>query len=159
TISYAPSLTVLAALRSQAPPEKAQPAAVFALANPPVAKSAVGEGVEGESFELQSLPFAVSEAKSIFRFGARDSEIWVGPQASARRIKGKELRRFGVLHFATHALLSSRTPTRSALLLAGDRDGENGLLQAREIYRLRLASDLVTLSACQTARGRVLPGE
>src|SRR5262249_40465538 len=40
-----------------------------------------------------------------------------------------------------------------------DRDGENGLLQAREIYRLRLASDLVTLSACQTARGRVLPGE
>jgi CHAT domain-containing protein len=32
-------------------------------------------------------------------------------------------------------------------------------LQAREIYHLTLASDLVVLSACQTARGRLLAGE
>jgi CHAT domain-containing protein len=159
TISYAPSLTVLKALRSGAPPEKEQPAAVFALANPPITNQAFGEGADGESYQLHSLPFAVREAKSIFRFGTRGSEIWLGSQASEKRIKGKDLRRFGVLHFATHALLSSRSPTRSALLLAGDREGENGLLQAREIYRMRLASDLVTLSACQTARGRILPGE
>jgi CHAT domain-containing protein len=161
TVSYAPSLTALAQLRSHTPdaPGSGQPVAVFALADPTIARPAGGEGVDGETFDLQALPFAGSEARSIFRFGGQGSEIWLGPDASERRIKSRDLRRFGVLHFATHALLSNRAPTRSALVLAGDRAGENGLLQAREIYRMRLASDLVTLSACRTARGHLLPGE
>jgi CHAT domain-containing protein len=160
TISYAPSVTALAALHAEPlrrEPET-KPAAVFALGNPPIGKTPAGVVSDGESFDLQSLPFAVSEAKSIFRFGRPGSEIWLGADASERRIKGRDLRRFGVLHFATHALLSSRVPTRSALLLAPE-GAEDGFLQAREIYRMRLASELVTLSACGTARGQILPGE
>jgi CHAT domain-containing protein len=59
-----------------------------------------------------------------------------------------------VLHFAAHGIVSTKYPARSAVvLLAGD--GEDGLLQAREILSLRLGADLVTLSACDTGNGEV----
>src|SRR5262249_39319179 len=38
-------------------------------------------------------------------------------------------------------------------------ESNDGLLRARDIYRLRLRGELVVLSSCQTARGRVLAGE
>ena len=37
--------------------------------------------------------------------------------------------------------------------------GDDGELQAWEIARLRLGASLVVLSGCETARGRVAPGE
>jgi CHAT domain-containing protein len=159
-VSYAPSATVLAELsRSAAGSRGAGPTNLLVIAAPAIRGSAsTGEELEGETFDLLPLPDAASEARSIGRFGGPASEIDVGANASEARIKGRSLERFGVLHFATHALLSRRVPSRSALLLASE--GERpGLLTAREIHRLRLRSDLVVLSACQTAQGRFLAGE
>ena len=42
---------------------------------------------------------------------------------------------------------------------ANDDPNDDGLLEAREIMRLDLHADLVVLSACQTARGRIGAGE
>src|SRR5206468_828178 len=96
----------------------------------------------------------------ISRYMRSGSAILVGADASERRVKEGGLDRFRVLHFATHGLVSERAPYRSALVLAhSDGDGEDGFLQAREIYGLRLQTDLVVLSACQTARGSVVEGE
>jgi CHAT domain-containing protein len=65
-----------------------------------------------------------------------------------------------VIHFATHGLVSQRSPERSALVLSsGPDDGEDGFLETREIYGLKLHSDLVVLSACRTARGPILAGD
>lgn len=159
-ISYAPSVTVLAAIQKSRPSVAAGPARVLAFANPLLANAVVNGVGEEERFDLEALPFAEAEAKAIAAFGGEGSELLVGRAASERRVAQVGLERFGVLHFATHGLLSSKTPSRSALVLAADPGGrENGLLTAREIYRLRLGSDLVVLSGCRTARGRILPGE
>jgi CHAT domain-containing protein len=64
-----------------------------------------------------------------------------------------------VLHFAAHALIDEESPGRSAILLAAGADGEDGLLQAREVLDLDLQGALITLSACQSAGGRIVAGE
>jgi len=94
----------------------------------------------------------------VARFGGRGTRVYVGPEATESRLTTSSLARFDVVHFATHALLSRRVPSLSALLLAGDH-GEEGLLTARKIYRLKLRSEMVVLSGCETATGRILAGE
>jgi CHAT domain-containing protein/tetratricopeptide (TPR) repeat protein len=66
-----------------------------------------------------------------------------------------------LLHIATHARVDSQRPRLSALALTPERRGEGtasafGLL---DILGLKLSSSLVVLSACETSRGRLLPGE
>ncbi|CAN5660726.1 hypothetical protein BH18ACI4_BH18ACI4_27980 [soil metagenome] len=46
------------------------------------------------------------------------------------------------------------------LLTKTEGDAENdGLLEAREIMNMKLNADLAVLSACETANGRISPGE
>ncbi len=69
---------------------------------------------------------------------------------------------YAVLHFATHALVHPDHPELSGLVLSlVDREGrpQNGFLRAFEISRLRLAADLVVLSACESGIGTDLRGE
>jgi CHAT domain-containing protein len=66
------------------------------------------------------------------------------------------------VHFATHSLLDNEHPELSGIVLSlVDRSGrpQNGFLRLYDIYNLRLGSDLVVLSACQTALGGEIKGE
>ncbi len=81
-------------------------------------------------------------------------------EATVRRVGS----RAAILHFAVHAVVDEREPLESALLLTPGRDGEgedgDGVLRAWEIVQdLRLDADLVTLAACDTARGDEVAGE
>jgi CHAT domain-containing protein len=84
-----------------------------------------------------------------------------GAAASRQTVTGGALRGFRILHFATHGLLADQ-PQLSALDLA-ERNEQGrpvrGTLPAHEIYGLDLPAELVVLSACETARGRDVPGE
>lgn len=67
-----------------------------------------------------------------------------------------------ILHLATHGILNSRSPELSGLVLSlVDRNGrpQPGFLKLGDVYGMRLASDLVVLSACQTALGKEIRGE
>jgi CHAT domain-containing protein len=68
---------------------------------------------------------------------------------------------YATIHLATHGVLDNRDPLNSYLLLTKtDGDPQNdGLLQAREIIDMSLDADLAVLSACETANGRISPGE
>jgi CHAT domain-containing protein len=79
------------------------------------------------------------------------------PSALRRAASG----RVDLLHIATHARVDSQRPRLSSLALTPEntqdpRPGAFGLL---DILSLKLSTNLVVLSACETSRGRLLPGE
>ncbi|MCM3875582.1 MAG: CHAT domain-containing protein, partial [Thermoanaerobaculia bacterium] len=163
-ISYAPSATVLAGLRKGRDASRPGPLAdLFLVANTwseaagPATTAAWRSGAL--STGQRALPFAAVEAKRIAPYAGKGSEILVGAQASEERIRATALDRFRVLHFATHGLAAGDSLAQSALLLGPGPSGATGYLRATDIYRLKLASDLVVLSACRTAHGRLLGGE
>jgi CHAT domain-containing protein len=113
--------------------------------------------------DLRPLPAARHEVDRIVALFPGRAEAFVGPRATEERVKGlpSQVR---YIHFATHALLDDHSPMDSALILATPGDAqampENGLLQAWEVLeQLRLNTDLVVLSACDSGLGRELRGE
>jgi CHAT domain-containing protein len=171
--SYAPSATVLAQLRASSTSlASGRSADLLMFANPalltPLHAQAAHSSLrdqtrtlyEDEGLRITPIPYSAVEAKVIARYVGPGSQLYTGTEASERRVKTLPLDQFRILHFATHALISERTPSRSALVLASSEGGsEDGFLQAREIRELKLASDLVVLSACGTTRGRIVAGE
>ena len=118
----------------------------------------------GEGLRIPALPYSAREAESLRRIVSRGSEIDLGASAGEARLKRLLPEEFRIVHVAAHGLVSTRRPDRSALVLsaspAGPTDApEDGLLHAFEIRKLHLDCDLVVLSACQTARGRMVGGE
>ncbi|MBX7223374.1 MAG: CHAT domain-containing protein [Blastocatellia bacterium] len=65
-----------------------------------------------------------------------------------------------LLHLSTHGVWNHGNPLFSYLVLApGLTENEDGLLETRELLELKLRADVVILSACETARGRLGNGE
>lgn len=71
-----------------------------------------------------------------------------------------DLSDYKILHFATHCLIDDKKPVRSSIVLSlYNSPEEDGFLQMREIFYLKLNSVLVTLSSCQTGGGQLIKGE
>jgi CHAT domain-containing protein len=66
-----------------------------------------------------------------------------------------------LLHIATHARVDAQRPRLSALALTPEAAGgrASSAFSLLDILGLKLKSRLVVLSACDTSRGRLLPGE
>ena len=143
TLFYAPSLTVL---REQTHLARAQPAhRMLALGDP---------AFEGAA--LLRLPNAAREVSELSRLYGADALS--GDQATESRWKAVA-GQYRILHLAAHGVLNGKDPMYSYLALGRKSDGQDGLLEAREILDLDLHADLVILSACETARGKVINGE
>jgi CHAT domain-containing protein/tetratricopeptide (TPR) repeat protein len=148
---------------------EAAPAPLLALADPIPPGSGKGGGqpavareraaVFGDAVRLGSLPFARREGRAAVRQLGGESLLRVGEAASEGFLKQADLRRFGILHFATHAVLDEQNPERSGVLLTPAPASEDGLLQIREIVPLHLEGRIVVLSSCRSASGAVLRGE
>ncbi|MBP7866437.1 MAG: tetratricopeptide repeat protein [Acidobacteria bacterium] len=118
-------------------------------------------------FQLGPLPGTRQEIEDVARlFGGR-ARVHLGPDATKAQALGLP-RETRFVHFACHGLLDPDFPMNSALALSpspgkpADAEGtaNDGLLQAWEIIQnLRLESDCVVLSACETGVGKVCGGE
>lgn len=168
-ISYAQSLTVLREMmkiraRDDAAHEP-RSAMLLAFGNPFLGDAAAPRNDDMATLQpgakLAPLPEAERQVKALGEvYGHGQSKIYVGTTASERRLKA-EAPSARILHLATHGILNDASPIYSHVLLSLDegKDGEDGLLEAWEIMNLNLQTELVVLSACETARGKVGAGE
>jgi CHAT domain-containing protein len=170
-ISYAPSSSSLLYLIEETKNDFSKD--LLALANPAytwngknnkknmIPSEILKEVYVNEGFNLASLPYSEREVRGISKFfHKKKRDIYLNHRASEKTIKNCKLDSYQILHFACHAILDEKFPFRSALVLSKeDSLDEDGFLQVSEIYNLRMRSDLVILSACQTGRGRLERGE
>ncbi|MGQ0430768.1 MAG: CHAT domain-containing protein, partial [Gammaproteobacteria bacterium] len=136
--------------------EVARKAAVAGTSRPVTANSA------GD--ELRRLPSTAIEARDLVALVDDPAQTLalLGPNASRESVSQAPLDRYQFVHFAAHARADSRDPALAMLALSNwSADGEPivGTLRVYDITRLRLNADLVVLSACDTALGRVIAGE
>jgi len=160
-VFYAPSVNALRlALERTRERTTGRSPRLFALANPFIgaaAKSRFRTLAPGGS--LDEIPEAESEVRQIASlYGRHTSRVYIGKAATETVVKN-EATAFDVVHIATHGLLDDTAPMYSALLLGNSGQTDDGLLEAREILALRLHARVTVLSACDTGRGRVTPGE
>jgi CHAT domain-containing protein len=157
-VSYAPSTSSLAFLRSR----QSSGTEVIALGNPVMRGSGVaterGTGIERVS-ALKPLLHSGSEVRAVSRIYGSAAHLFEGETATEAALSGPGAGRAGIIHIATHGLIDEDMPERSGLALTAAPPGSDGILQMREVYKLRLNAALVTLSACQTALGKSISGE
>jgi len=139
------------------------PGGALALADPdaPGAARALITGMAPgrASGELGRLPGARREARAVMHEARGPSRLLAGAQASESALRRLDLRAFGVIHFAAHAVVDQEEPERTSVVLAPGGGEQDGLLQAREIAELDLAGRLIVLSACRGASGPRVGGE
>lgn len=161
SIFFSPSLSVLRELERRRGAGNGQ-TSLLAFANPLAGASSLAELQETRNGErLVALPDAETEVRSLTQFfAANRSNVFIGANADEKTFKF-QAPAHSIIHCATHGVLDNNHPLYSYLLLSNaEGDGVNdGLLEAREIMNLELNADLVVLSACETARGRVGAGE
>lgn len=173
TVSYVPSSTVLYCLRTLRRPVEPQ-MAFLGIGDVPYDLEPKNTGSEHgvmrfvsrglydlSGAHLYALPETRQELISASQeLGQpKQTTLLLGDKATETEFKSEPLSDFKIIHFAVHGVSVANFPDRDALILGRDpHSSDDGLLQVREIARLSLDADLVTLSACNTGTGK-LEGE
>jgi len=108
-----------------------------------------------------SLPASGDEIRGIARMSAGRTKLFLGPDDRKQTFFASARSGAALLHVSTHAVADMDDPERSRLLFSPDEPGQpNNYLFLKELYDLDLRGmSLATLSACDTERGRLVPGE
>lgn len=174
-VSYAPSATVLDFIEHRVGHAHGAQMAFLGIGDVPYdmeprsderAKASVIRTVSRGIYDISGshlypLPETRVELAAISASLKRPKEtvLLLGDKATETNLLSEPLADFKVLHFAVHGIVSPNFPERDALVLGRAPDStDDGLLQVREIAQLKLNADLVALSACNTATGK-LEGE
>jgi CHAT domain-containing protein len=122
---------------------------------------AFGDPVLEDRQTYERLEFSGTEITEIASyFNKKTFRAFYGQDASENKVKDEINGEASYLHFATHGYVDEQKPDLSGLILSTDNtSSEDGFLQSYEIYRLKLNTDLVVLSACQTGIGKLIRGE
>ena len=164
-IGYAPSLSVLRELREKPAAPGSPPVALLAVANPSVAGVA-------------PIPEAEREANAIAALYGKGRTTLLGGDRARASLFRESAGGAGVIHIAAHAETETNHPLESFLLLAPEKvaapdqpaapdqrpggkanAASDGALTARDLLGMRLRANLVVLSACETARGKIGQGD
>lgn len=153
-IKYLPSSSIYSYIKS---PHRSVSKDLFSVA---------GSGFNNETSTVKnysSLPSTLLEVDAISAEFERTRSL-KNQYVSESNIKSTPLNEFRYLHFATHGKVNPQNPQQSGLLISELNDSESifeedGFLNSKEISLLDLNADMVVLSACNTAVGKMVSGE
>ncbi len=103
--------------------------------------------------KIISLPGTKREAEAIRRAYPR-ATVLVGTRAQ-ETVARASMGQYRYVHFATHGFFNDASPMVSSIILAEPEKGskDDGFLSVREIFETKLNTEMIVLSACNTARG------
>ncbi len=172
-VVYLPSASVLAVLRLEPAARSPASGLVAVLADPVFSpldgrvSSEVGSPAPVGSMTPRPLPrleHARAEADGILALVPADRQFSAFDFAASKdTVLQGHLKGYQIIHFATHAMLDTNQPELSGLAFsqvdAGGRSQIDPFLRLHELYNLDLPTELVVLSACNTALGKEVRGE
>lgn len=145
-LSYAPSASSMVQMNAAARPREKK---TLVISNP--ARSDSGS-------EFPDLPGADRLAAELPRIYGREATVVLAAEAATEHALKRRAGESNVLHCAAHGVFDPATPLQSHLRLAPG-EGDDGLLEAREIMEMRINASVAVLAACETARGGEDAGE
>jgi len=109
----------------------------------------------------ERLPTSAAEVQAIARLSSGRSEIHLGADDLKKYLLEGKASGVPLLHLSSHATADTDNPERSRILFSSeDKDSRPDYLFLREVYELDLRGvELAILSACDTERGKMIPGE
>ncbi|MEG5176120.1 CHAT domain-containing tetratricopeptide repeat protein [Microcoleus sp. B3-D7] len=111
----------------------------------------------------ERLAFTRQEAQRISSlFPSASSSQKIDFEANRTTATDGSLVNYQIVHFATHGIANSQNPELSGIVMSMvDDKGHlvNGFLRLTDIFNLKLAANLVVLSACQSGMGQNVKGE
>jgi CHAT domain-containing protein/tetratricopeptide (TPR) repeat protein len=130
----------------------------------PIVSSSLGPNLADvfpEEELRERLPASAEEVQAIALMTGGRSEIHLGADDLKKYLMRGNAKGVPLLHVSTHATADLASPERSRVLFSsGNKDGRPDYLFLRELYDLDLRGvELVTLSACDTERGKILRAE
>ena len=150
TLLYSPSMKALAQIDGEIPYSSIQDAKALIVGNPIMSQA-------DKRYRFSELKGAEAEAVALGQLFQTQPLL----QAKATQQAVEEAAtNANILHLATHGMADETNPLDSFVVLADHfkADGsieKDGILKAREIMHWSVPAELVNLSACQTALGKV----
>lgn len=163
SISYANSIATVDYLKGkQVAPRDSK--GLLMIANPFATDNSNNNDQAIRNNEFSSLPASELEANRLLGLWGTEnnSKLLLGSAANKENIHLSSPEDFEVIHFASHAFVDWNNPANSAIKLApsnGNREFDNADLTLANISTMKLNAELVVLSACETATGKLTTGE
>ncbi|MBF6593359.1 MAG: CHAT domain-containing protein [Thermaceae bacterium] len=173
SLSYSPSLSVYAALQERARQLRQLPRSggLLALGNPaynpqvlPTSNTSRSllNTLREHNFQWAALPGTAREVTAAAQILTPAAEVWTGAEASLSALQTLSqsggLANYRYLLLAAHGFVNPDAPEEVAVLLSPSSHSD-GVLDLSQVLELRLQSDLVILSACETGLGQQVQGE
>lgn len=109
---------------------------------------------------LNGTRVEAQQIAQLTRASGGQADVWLDLEANEAKVTTTDVKKYRVVHIATHGLLNAERPqfTGVVLSLVGNKSGD-GFMRTDEIFNLDLGSPLVMLSACETGLGKEKRGE
>jgi len=152
-VVYVPSGTTYGVLRDE---RGKRGKGVLALGDPDYGArvDTATASVSNRGHTLVPLPGTRAEAKAV------GDVVLLGRDANETGLREalKKRERWRSVHFACHGLMDLERPLLSSLALSAGDDGDR-FLTTLDVFQMKLAADLVVLSACETGKGKIYESE